>query len=213
MMKKREQAGFTLLEALVAMALFSLLMVALTGGLRLGGRIWDAQTTRLDRTQQLQIAQDLLRRTITGAQPLSWSDDPAEPRVAFAGENGRLALAGLLPENLGAGGFRRILIAARPASGGQELVFGWGALAPRGRALLAEEGLETSVLLDGIADIRIDYWPPRRPGQTARWQDHWRDRATLPALLRIQLEFDDPDVPWPELVIPLMVETSSAAEF
>ena len=50
--------GFTLIELLIAITLLGLLMVMLTGGLRLGTRAWDVGETRLANTARLQATQD-----------------------------------------------------------------------------------------------------------------------------------------------------------
>ena len=56
------QRGFTLLEVLVALTLFSLIAMMAYSGLRTGGRTWDANQDRILISEDIRIVQGFLRR-------------------------------------------------------------------------------------------------------------------------------------------------------
>ncbi len=63
------QAGFTLLEMLVALVVLGFLMIGLTQGVRAGLALWDAQTRRVGETAELDATARTLRRLLSGIAP------------------------------------------------------------------------------------------------------------------------------------------------
>ena len=63
------QAGFTLLEMIVVVAVFGLLMIGLTQGVRAGLTLWDAQSRRTGDTAELDAAARVLRTLLSGITP------------------------------------------------------------------------------------------------------------------------------------------------
>src|SRR3954471_14805982 len=70
------QAGFTLLEVLVALAVLGFLMVGLAEGVRFGLSARDMQARLVHRTGDLDVADRALRRLIVQLMP---TDSPAMP--------------------------------------------------------------------------------------------------------------------------------------
>src|SRR5215467_5981245 len=77
----RNQAGFTLVEALVAITLLSLLSIALTGGLRFGIDAWARGSAHSDQLSRTLAVQGLLHDVIGQAYPYFLSRDPSQPNV------------------------------------------------------------------------------------------------------------------------------------
>src|SRR5918997_799427 len=63
------QAGFTLLEVLVALAVLGFLTLGLAGGVRFGLGAWDSQARLIDRTGDLDVADRALRRIVAQLVP------------------------------------------------------------------------------------------------------------------------------------------------
>ena len=66
--KNQGSRGFTLLELLVALAVFSLLVVGLTQGLRFGLQGWKAQSRETQKLSELDSVDRLLRSLLASAQ-------------------------------------------------------------------------------------------------------------------------------------------------
>ena len=65
MSRDTTDTGFTLVELLVATSVLALLSVVLFGGMRFGARAWEAGEASIERTGEVEAAQDLLRRTFS----------------------------------------------------------------------------------------------------------------------------------------------------
>ncbi len=88
------RAGFTLLELLVAIAVFGLLLVGLTEGARFGLGVAGRQAAMSGGRGELDAVDRTLRRVVA----------EADPEAPFRGTGGTLALTSTLPEGAGLGG-------------------------------------------------------------------------------------------------------------
>ena len=90
--------GFTLLELMLALSIVAVLMVIVSGGLRIGLTAWqrgEARTASLDRDRSLVV---LLEGALAGAFPYRVTPGDAEqPRLLFEGQPDRLTFATLSP--------------------------------------------------------------------------------------------------------------------
>jgi general secretion pathway protein J len=207
--------GFTLLELLVAITLLAVLMAALFGALRLGTRVWEAGEARLDAGARIQVVQDFLRRRLAGTVPLI--ETAPDPRRAgsllFVGASDGLRFVSLLPEHLGAGASLMELALRPPArgSGPADLVLrmrpldlGGGDLGGGGAR---EPESEERVLIAGVERLEVAYFGVGRPGAAPIWWQEWQGQRSLPALVRLRVDFPrDDGRRWPELIIGLMVD-------
>ena len=103
MSRRVGQAGFTLLELLIAMTLMGMILVLLFGGLRLGVRSWDASQRQVDTLNSVRSVENFLRREISLTYPYVWKNTPGQ-RVAFLGERNKLSFVAQLPTRVGGGG-------------------------------------------------------------------------------------------------------------
>ena len=65
----RAARGFSLLELVIGMTLLGFIVALLFGGFRLAANSWDAVETRVERTNDQQLARALVRRLLEQMQP------------------------------------------------------------------------------------------------------------------------------------------------
>lgn len=199
-------AGFTLVEAVVALTLFALLSVFLFGGLRFGNRAVALGTDAIERTSSLALAEGFLRQQLAGAQPLPMQGSDSQPTVAFDGAPDRLEFVTLPPAYLAHGGFHWLRVGVEE----RHLLVRWEAVQTAGRESEPAGG-GGSVLLDGVAAIDLAYFGAQADGEAPAWHDHWQDATALPALVRLRIAFAD-GRQGPELIVaPRLAETAAAA--
>lgn len=193
-------AGFTLLELLVAMTVLGFLAVLMFGTLRFGFQAWQRGTTVMAESDDIRVTQTVLRRLIAAAHPLRIADDATRAHVDFSGSEDRLTWLAPMPDALESGGFGRYDVFVKERQGRRELEIAW-------RPELVRDGDPAAApnempLVTGIDGVEIAYFGALEPRQLPSWQSTWTDQATLPALIRLHVQFPKGDRRlWPDLVV------------
>ena len=68
------QSGFTLLELLVAIMIFTLIMTTAMGAVRVGSRSFEAGISRADETAEIRVIANILRRQFRQLLPSTWTE-------------------------------------------------------------------------------------------------------------------------------------------
>lgn len=182
----RRDAGFTLLEMLLALAILALITSTILGGLHFGRRAWQTGQS-YDARGEIEAAalaiSELLRRSfpavVTGAG--------ARPVVVFFGRpdgcrfttssEGETQRAGLLLAEIGV-----------RSNGGRSDLAVWTKVFRSESALAAtrEDMEETSVLHD-VASFDLAYFGVVESGSSPTWRSSWTDADGLPQLVSVRL--------------------------
>ena len=186
---QREDAGFTLLELLVAVFVMGVTLILLTQGVQFGLRATRLQAGARDRKGDIELIDHSLRRMIALADPGVYPE-PATLR----GTAQAMSFTTELPI-FGDEQMQRADVALSAETG--RLLLRWTPhrhvepLGPR-------SAWQDVVLLDGVQRIELEF---RGPGTSSAWSRTWSaDR--LPALVRVQIVFADRGGRrWPPLVV------------
>jgi len=200
-MRRGEAGGFTLVELLVALALFGMLSVALFAALRGAAGTLDRVAGNSAGTSGLAAADDVLRRNFLAAYPLYVSR-----AVAFEGDSGGVAFLAPAPAALAEGGFARVAVGVD----GGDLVI---AARPELAWADAHAGVR-EVLAAGVSGLRFGYFGADSTGGVGYWHGSWRNRAMLPSLVRVSVAFPAGDArKWPEMIFATAVRADQACQF
>lgn len=191
----RNQRGFTLLEVLVAAAIFALVAVAAFALQTQAIVARDAIVTRTDRLSQLQRGFDGLQRELLQAVMRSGRDSFGDRQPAFKAENGSGQLGSYF--EFTQDGWRNPT--GRPRSSLRHRLYrynegrierlSWSSLDQAAR-----EQPQVTVLMDKVKSLNLRFFADKQ------WQDRsWpaqartgsNDTVALPQLLEMTIDFDD----------------------
>jgi len=208
LVRRREQ-GFTLVELLIAMTLFSILMVMLFMGFRIGIQSSDKVTQSIDKSSTLPIVHDFLRAQLAAARPIL-QDRPGKAIVWFDGRQDGVEFIGAPPDALSSGGLQRFLIELTKDRDGGRIVLRYALY--QGKQSPAKESYsEPLVLLADVAAFQISYFGTDVTARKPQWQDTWHEMAHLPSLIRIRITPVDGHY-MPDLVVAVRLSDDSGSE-
>ncbi len=184
--------GFTLLEILVALAVFGFLLVGLSQTVRFGLTAWHQDARMSDGKADLDAVDRSLRSIVENFAP---KEDAGQPSIDGSNDS----LAGITRLRLPGSGLAAIPAEAGLAVSGSRLVLRWRPYR-HGIALGPAPAPVETELIGGVARMAIEYW--RAPGM---WVSRWQE-PNLPLLIRFRIVFADPNAKrWPDIVVaPLL---------
>ena len=200
---KRAAAGFTLMEVLGALALLALLLLGVYAGIRSATHTVRSGEAKIEQLDEIRAAQQFLRRELAQAFAQAITKDEGGNPNFFIGDVNEMRFVAPLPGYLGKYGPQ--LIRVRLVNGGKDgmrLEASLAELPPDGSAPKALG--EPQILLDHIHGGGFSYRGFDQQGQPMDWQSDWKIVSRMPALVTIQLAFDD-GREWPLLTVPLRV--------
>jgi general secretion pathway protein J len=178
----RREAGFTLLEMLVALVVFGIVMAGIAQTFRFGLAAWSAGPRHAARPEALAALDLALTPMIAQALPGSMTGRPDG-----------LAFTTRLPAGAGLnGGLADVSVTARNG----ELLLRYTRHSP-GIPLGPRPGVKVEPLGVGIARLRAGYLAAR-PGGAPGWSSSWSGGG-LPLLIRIHVDLASGQT-WPDLV-------------
>ena len=186
-------AGFTLLEVLVALVVLGFLMAGLTQGTRFGLRALDRQAARAATAGDLDAVDRVVRRLIEAM-------DPGNARESPVVEGSRGALRMVTDLGAAAAALGEGAAEVRLSVEAGRLVMLW-APARHVTPLGPPPAPRRAVLLEGVAALDLAYWGTAEEGGAPGWQPAWA-QPSLPLLVRVRLVFPDtnPARRWPDIV-------------
>jgi prepilin-type N-terminal cleavage/methylation domain-containing protein len=191
---RRIQVGFTLIELICALVVTSLLVTTLFHALKISYGAWERVTSRTSQLDAIATIQQSLRSKIETLMPLT-------DRQLCGGNEMHLRFISTSPDASLPGVSANYTLIFSSESHNNSLEIHWCS---------AHQGILQSCstdaheqLLTGISTGRFSYFfLPSNPASEGKWDDNWVDCATPPALIRINVDFDDPQrLKWPDLVV------------
>src|SRR3984893_4811139 len=167
---RQREAGFTLVEVLVALMLLGLLTMPLFFSVRFGVTAWQRGGERSDQIHTSMLVQDLLRRLIGQAYPLVLADGSGSRRVDFGGTGTALDFLAPVPVALASGGRARFKLAIERRGEGTDLVL---TSRPELAANESAAQLSRKTLLATIETAEFAYFGVTQSQSAAQWHENW----------------------------------------
>lgn len=202
------EAGFTLVELLVSLALLGMLSIALYSGLSFGTSAWRKATDSGAELTRIGVAQIALRDMLTRAYPLMLRPAGLDPHIDFEGAADRITFLTPATAEIAPGGFARTTIQFEQDHDALALV------SYSQPELTATDARARHVLLRNVQDGAFAYFGAVRPNAPEQWVTGWRGKARLPVLIKVQISFGGRNAPeWPDLVIRPRLDADATCSF
>lgn len=219
-------AGFTLIEVLIAMTLLSLMVVLLFSSLRICAQSWEQGENKIAEVSEVAVVYNFFQKHLSSAIPL-WNDfiagddvDAAnQPETGAAGGSGAdtenlnktfsfqgrknsLQFVSVFPASVGRAGMQLFSIEQQQEDKEQVLKVTLTPFFPLAEG--EEWNQEEVVLLRHVSDFELSYFGAVDNTDKYEWQDQWLKKDVHPQLVKININTTD-GVFWPEMIIALKV--------
>lgn len=196
------------MEVLLATVLLGIMMLLLTGSLRIGADSWEAGEARMAQASRLYIVESFLRRHIASLLPVSGINSKGEMEPSFRGTANTLSYVAPLPDQLEGGGLYRfdLYVAGQGEAKALRVSITPYQSAPD-QNKSQPKPIDDLALVEQLTKARFTYYGPEQDsasplpsnGPKGKWVQEWREYQ-LPTLIRIDLEREGED-PWPTVLI------------
>ena len=194
------EAGFTLMEILVAVVVLGFVVAGLTQATRFGINAWDVQTRLTDNAAELDRLDRVLRLLVEEAAPPLAADDKP-----FAGQEHRMILVTRLPDQPPTQPIRRAQVAIG-VDDQHRLLLRWTPH-PNAVAIIPPPPPQQIVLAEGVDHLDLSY--RQAVGDGGRVKTTWDD-SSLPALVTMHIVLQSPHRTLPVIEAATMIDTNGS---
>lgn len=197
----KQQAGFTLLEMMVAFSLLALLFLALFSSFHTIGRGWEAADRKLLKTEDTRLISEFLRNQLSQTIVVQIKGE-AGSVYAFEGADDYVRYAAPLQPLQNQGGIYLIELAVKPDKEGRKIEMRYAPYRPDLSWDEALEAVEPILVYSGLGLVHFDYYAAESDQDDPRWRAEWLDQPVYPLLVRVMIEGKDHQA-WPTLIVDL----------
>ncbi len=180
-------AGFTLTELLVVVALLGLLSLVLAPNLRVALEAWPRIATMNAEGEKLDSVRLRLANLLSQARPLL-VEDAGQGTVRFDGAADQIGFLAPLAERFGPADIVKFILRA---DDDRALRLAWALDRDPASEMNPVEtaAWQPTEMLTGVTQASFQYFGCSQDGGKPQWWDRWARRSTLPVLIRLQFSW------------------------
>ncbi|MEN1727178.1 MAG: prepilin-type N-terminal cleavage/methylation domain-containing protein [Pseudomonadota bacterium] len=206
---QRRQAGFSLIEVLLAISLVAMIMALAYGGFRASIRATNSGEVLIEQTNQLRISHQFVRRQLSLVQSLIMEEGEEDGiQVRFIGDSDYVRFIAPMPGYLSYGGSYVQELRIEPNGENQALVYYYAML--NGYEPGEIEASDGIVLVEDVGEGGFTYLGLDPEDQEPFWEEFWEETDRLPLAVSLQMDLERGNgLIWPDLVAPVMMDSTS----
>jgi general secretion pathway protein J len=195
MIVRGRQSGFTLLELLISLAMIGLIVLIVTGAMRLSFRSVASGEKRIDQLERMRTTAGLIDAQIQSIFSFTTAPD-GTLKSSVTGESQSLSIATNYSLWKGQAGYVQVDYKVTDGTDGKK------ALHLSERTVGIEDAHEAE-LLGGFEELRFSYYAKEVAESEGSWKDSWNDEAAFPDKIRLVMKRGDRDM---SITIPLRLK-------
>ncbi len=193
-------SGFTLLEIIIAVAVFGFVVAGLAQATKFGVHAWTLETRLADQAADMERVERVMRAVIEqAAAPMSADDKP------FSGLEHRAVFVTRLPDQPQTRPIRRAQIALG-VDDNHRLLLRWTPH-PNAVAIGTQPPPQEVVLAEHVDHLDLSY--RQAAGDGGKWVEKWTE-SSLPAVVLVHIVLQNTHRHWPVLMVPTMLDTNGS---
>lgn len=199
---RRAQAGFTLIEIVIALALLATMLAMAWSGVSFALRSWDAGANQGHRTADARLSQNFLRRELSELFPMRFKD-AMTLKYAFEAGPDHLRFVSTRPAGLSSGGLSLVGLAVEQGEGRtRNLVMRRAPPDDAAKDFGPLERAEGTVLISNVESVVFSYFGSTSDVEQPKWWDEWT-QPRIPSMIRIRYATVDGEQP--DLLVRVML--------
>lgn len=176
-------AGFSLLEIVIALALLSLILATLPSLVQMSRKA-SVSAAAVEQVATETVVESFIVERISAALPLRQKLEDGELRIAFQGTPQAIRFVAPVADGpMGTGLFELELSASEAAPGGTGLFLRWQPFTPQRRTEASSE----RVLLPDLDTFSLRYFGLLAATGQREWSPTWSERQELPEMVEVSL--------------------------
>jgi general secretion pathway protein J len=184
---ERGEAGFSLIEMLVAISILALVLAMLPGTFTLAHRTWDA-TAVLDQRARQDGGRSFLQARLAEAMPVFEPVGSGAVQLVFAGSAETLTFVAPSANGPQGGGLYRLTLETKPQGSANALVVSVAPFVQKRARDDAATPTEEHILYDGLTGASFRYFGRKDlRAPTPAWQATWTRRDALPEAVELTI--------------------------
>lgn len=207
MTHRKINAGFTLIEVLIAMTLLGVMVVLLFSSMKICADSWQKGEDKITQVNDIAVVYQFFQHHVGTAKPV-WNDFSEDNQdFSFQGKPQELQFVSAFPASAKKSGLQ--LFSLNLVKEGDEQ-FLQVSIIPFYPAAKGEEWRKEEVtLLEHVRNFSLSYFALDESQTEGSWQEDWVEQETLPRLIKIKIETEDGSY-WPEMMIALKAEPTES---
>jgi general secretion pathway protein J len=192
----KPDAGYTLMEVVVALLLLSLIGLLVTGGMRFGTQAWRRSDQEISAADGALSTQKILRNALVSAVP-----NLSAGFASFYGRRDRVSFDSPAPPAFASGGIAHFELTLVSYGAGTRLSL----------TVRSPSNKREAILADSAAPLELSYLDAS--ARIPAWLAVWRNRDRLPDAVRIAGATPVKNADWPPLIVRLAIAQDPNCEF
>lgn len=200
MLPRKTNAGFTLIEVLIAMTLLGIMVVLLFSSMRICAESWQKGEDKIAHVNDTAVVYQFFQNHLTTAKPL-WDDftDKGSRTFSFQGKHEEIQFVSSFPASAKKTGLQLFSLKLMKDKEGQYIQVSITPFFPSAEG--EEWRNEEVVLLNHVSSFSLSYFGSDDVQGEGYWQEVWQQESQ-PKLVKVKIEREDGSY-WPEMIFAL----------